>query len=134
MQKLLILKGLPASGKTTKARKWVEEDPKNRVRISRDCIRRMLGPYWIPQRESLVTELEVNIIENAINQNYSVIWDNTNFRIVKEAIQQKFPEVDVIEVFIDTSLNECIKRNAKRKGTEKVPEETIKRMYNKYLK
>jgi predicted kinase len=55
MSKLFITVGLPASGKSTYSKKWVEESPKTRVRVNRDDIRRMLGPYWIPTRESLVT-------------------------------------------------------------------------------
>lgn len=32
--KLIILQGLPGSGKTTYARKWINEDFKNRVRVN----------------------------------------------------------------------------------------------------
>lgn len=40
---LIITRGLPASGKSTFARAWVEEDPGNRVEINRDSTRKFLG-------------------------------------------------------------------------------------------
>jgi predicted kinase len=48
MQQLIICVGLPASGKSTFSKSWVLEDPKTRVRVCRDDIRRMLGLYWVP--------------------------------------------------------------------------------------
>jgi len=43
-QCLLILMGLPASGKTTYANQWVAEDPDNRVCLNYDDIQRGLVP------------------------------------------------------------------------------------------
>lgn len=54
MSKLIITRGLPASGKSTWAKQWVLEDPEHRVRINQDDIRLMLGKYWVPKRESLL--------------------------------------------------------------------------------
>lgn len=45
MNRLIICRGLPASGKTTWAKEWVMKDPGNRVRINLDDIRSMLGKY-----------------------------------------------------------------------------------------
>lgn len=45
MSKLIITRGLPASGKSTWAKQWVLEDPEHRVRINQDDIRLMLGKY-----------------------------------------------------------------------------------------
>ena len=41
MSKLIITRGLPASGKSTWAKQWVLEDPEHRVRINQDDIRLM---------------------------------------------------------------------------------------------
>ena len=68
MIEILYTVGLPASGKTTYARQWVQEDPKHRVRINRDDIRRMLGPYWIPTREDLVTDIEWSCIVDCVKK------------------------------------------------------------------
>ena len=50
MPKFIILQGIQGSGKSTFAKKWVEEDPIHRVRWNNDDCRRMCGPYWIPER------------------------------------------------------------------------------------
>ncbi len=42
MKKLLVL---PASGKSTYAVNWVNENPEHRLRINQDSIRRMFGNY-----------------------------------------------------------------------------------------
>ena len=39
MSKLIITRGLPASGKSTWAKQWVLEDTENRVRINQDDIK-----------------------------------------------------------------------------------------------
>ena len=58
MSKLIITRGLPASGKSTWAKQWVLEDPEHRVRINQDDIRLMLGKYWVPNREPLVQHIQ----------------------------------------------------------------------------
>ena len=57
MKTILILRGLQGSGKTTFAKEWVNKDPESRVRFNRDDIRNMLGKYWVPKRESLITDI-----------------------------------------------------------------------------
>ena len=45
IRKVLVLRGLQGSGKSTFAKQWVNEDPEHRVRFNRDDIRNMLGKY-----------------------------------------------------------------------------------------
>lgn len=66
MSKLIITRGLPASGKSTWARQWVLEDPKHRVRINQDDIRLMLGKYWVPKREPLVQHIQEEALIEAL--------------------------------------------------------------------
>lgn len=130
---LLILRGLPASGKTTFARDWVNEDPKNRVRVNRDDIRRMLGPYWVPSREKLVTSIENQSISSALDKGYSVVSDSTNFRWDEEKTRwyAKFYSCNVKIKDFNTSVEECIRRDKLREHT--VGEEVIIRMAKKYM-
>lgn len=145
MQQLIICRGLPASGKSTFAKAWVLEDPEHRVRVNRDDIRRMLGPYWIPSREDLVTDLEKMSTIKALSRKYSVIIDATNFRshwLDAVNLAEMFPDKTwfglqvqvVIKDFTDVSIETCIERDNLRSKEEQVGEEVIRNMYNKYLK
>lgn len=140
MQQLVICKGLPASGKSTWAKAWVLESPKTRIRVNRDDIRRMLGPYWVPSREDLVTEYEQDMVTTALRNGYSVIVDATNFKdqwiidIHKRATAYS-PNIELkVQDFTHVSLEECIKRDSLRVKSEQVGEKVIVGMYDKYLK
>ena len=60
-QCMMIVRGLPGSGKSTFAKRWVAQDPENRVRVSRDDLRYQLyGKYYglTISQESTVTKIE----------------------------------------------------------------------------
>lgn len=78
MSKLIITRGLPASGKSTQAKQWVLEDPEHRVRINQDDIRLMLGKYWVPKREPLVQHIQEEALIEALLKGYDIVIDNTN--------------------------------------------------------
>ena len=78
MSKLIICRGLPASGKSTWAKQWVLEDPEHRVRINQDDIRLMLGKYWVPSREKLVQHIQEEALIEALLKGYDIVIDNTN--------------------------------------------------------
>ena len=78
MSKLIICRGLPASGKSTWAKQWVLEDPEHRVRINQDNIRLMLGKYWVPKREPLVQHIQEEALIEALLKGYDIVIDNTN--------------------------------------------------------
>lgn len=134
MQQLIICRGLPASGKSTFAKAWVLEDPKNRIRVNRDDIRRMLGPYWVPSRENLVSVIEKKCIFMALEQEYSVVVDATNFRppVLPETADIYKCEW-LVKDFTDVSVEECIERDSKRPKEEQVGAEVIINMAKKYL-
>lgn len=139
-QTLYVLIGLPASGKTTWAREWVNEKPKERVRVNRDDIRRMLGPYWVPQREDLVTDIEDSMITDALSLHFDVVVDSTNLRgtdrfkqlIFEGEILEWFNDVQIkVKDFRDVPVETCIERDAKREEGH-VGEDVIRKMANKY--
>ena len=133
MNRLLILQGIPASGKSTFAKQWVEEDPKNRVIVNRDSIRRGLGVYWVPSRENLVSDIEYYHVKIAMDWNYDICIDATNLnpnylnQWVNLAIDEKY----TIEYKkFDISLEEALERDKNREFPVGV--EVINQFYNKY--
>lgn len=140
-KKLILTRGIQGSGKSTWARKWVEEDPTNRVRINNDDIRNMLGKYWVTEREPLVSEIKQDIVTNAMSRGYDIVVDNMNLNpkevkfwqdIVKQNNEvnpiSKYPyEIEFKDFFIP--LEECIRRDAMRPNPigEKVIRDTWRR-------
>ena len=133
MNKLLILQGIPASGKSTFAKQWVEEDPKTRVIVNRDSIRRSLGVYWVPSRESLVSDIEYCYVKSAMDWNYDICLDATNLNpnYLSQWIDlAKEFEYKIEYKKFDISLEEALERDKNREFP--VGEKVIKGFYNKY--
>lgn len=78
MPKIILTRGIQGSGKSTWAKKWVEEDPTHRVRWNNDDYRKMLGPYWIPERENLVSAGKSDFLNKAMTLGYDIVIDNMN--------------------------------------------------------
>ena len=135
MSKLIICRGIPASGKTFWAKQWVLEDPEHRVRINQDDIRLMLGKYWVPSREKLVQEIQFDAILEALSRGFDVVIDNTNLnkkvldgfdRLIKTFKDYEIEYKD----FFDTPLSVCIERDKTR--DVQVSEKIIRNFYNNY--
>jgi predicted kinase len=135
MSRLLITRGLPASGKTTFAR---ELQP-GVVRVNRDELRRMLhGRRLFTQRaEGQVTRVQRASVEALLRAGTDVIVDDTNLRAqtVREWAQLADRVGAAFEVhdFTDVPLGECLRRDADRPDDERVGAEPIRRMYDRYL-
>lgn len=138
MQKLIILQGLPASGKSTYAKKLVNENPENTVIVNRDSIREGLGKYWVPSRENLVTRIENKMIDIALAENYNVIVDavNLNPKTIAKLKQYERVNVEVIYKHFEIPLWKCVLRDWKRGlfGGRKVGYKVIKGFYDRYYK
>ena len=139
MNKLILTRGIQGSGKTTWARQWIAEDPKNRVRINNDDIRNMLGNYWVVEREPLVSEMKQYLTQAAMDRGYDIVIDNMNLNPKEVKFWEKVVElnnedpdgykyeIEFKDFFIP--LEECIRRDAMRPNPigEKVIRETWKR-------
>lgn len=133
--KLLLLRGLPASGKTTFAKELARNDG-NWVRVNKDDLRNMLhGGRWSGKHERRIVQLERQLVEKALKDGKNVVIDDTNFNSIhekqyREIAKQYNADFEIKE--FDTPLEECIKRdNARPNG---VGETVIRKMYNQYLK
>ncbi len=81
MATLYIMRGLPGSGKTTKAKEIiVAHDPRRPIkRVNRDELRLMLdGGKHSKEREKFVKQIEENIILRSLENDIDVICDDTN--------------------------------------------------------
>lgn len=122
MAKLYTMVGLPGSGKST----FAKHHP-NCVVVSTDEIRAELFGDANEQKEgNKVFAVAFERIANALAENKDVIFDATNVgRKNRKQILKRFEAVH-IAVYINTSVEECKRRNAKRERV--VPNEVIDRM------
>lgn len=145
IQELIVLRGLPGSGKTTYAREWVEWDSTNRIRVNRDDLRLIQSLDWykskktLKERESYLTKVEESLIMLGLSEGKSVIVDATNFKDLQrfKDIIKIMSEINKLNIKftlkpIATSIEECIKRDSLR-GTSKVGVKVIHNMYKKYI-
>lgn len=133
--KLLILSGLPGSGKSTWAKQFVS-DNKDWVRVNRDDLRNMRGTYWIPKQEDMITHMEDQCVLAAFRNGLNVVLDSTNLNANRNKARylkykESFPELTVEYKFIETPIEECIKRDLVRPNS--VGEKVIRDMYSKYF-
>lgn len=133
MSKLFLMMGAPGSGKSYWAEHHVTSVDKY---ISRDEIR-----FSMLEDGDDYFAKEGKVFDDFIKQiNCSLmIYDNVfadathlNFSSRNKTISRITAPVDEINViFLDTPLELCLERNAKRTGRKFVPEDTIIDMYNR---
>lgn len=145
IRKIVILRGLQGSGKTTAAKAWVNEDPEHRIRFNRDDIRNMLGKYWIPSREGLIDSMYWDFLTQATTSGYDIIIDNMNLNEkyideIKEFVEETNSwlrqsildlqyEIEIKD-FFNVPLQTCIDRDAQRENP--IGERIIRNTFNKY--
>lgn len=134
--KLIILQGIPGSGKSTWAREFIKTNSNTHVIVSRDEIRKMFGNYWVPNREGFVDDVEKLSIIEGLNRGFNVIVDATNLNsiTVNKLIQIARENVNNVTVEykpFNTDLKECIRRDSLRENP--VGEEVIRKFYRKYI-
>jgi predicted kinase len=136
MTRLLITRGLPASGKTTFAQKLQPQV----VRVNRDDLRRMLhGQRLYTQwAEGQVTHVQRASVEALLRAHASVIVDDTNLRqkAVREwaELAAKFGASFEVHDFTEVPVEECIRRDTERPAGDRVGAGVIQRMHDRYLK
>lgn len=138
---LFILRGLPASGKSTVSREMIARQPTGSiVRLNRDDIRAMMfgSEYRRPtfEAEKLVSLVEHGPIEALLRAGTDVIVDDTNLRtrFVKDLMviaDRAGATVKIMDEFLDVPLSECLRRDQQRENP--VGDAVIVNMHNKYL-
>lgn len=143
MNKIILVQGIPGSGKSTWAKKWVEEDPIHRVRWNNDDCRKMCGPYWIPEREDFISEIRKKFLNEAMREHKDIVIDDMNLsqktiNYYDDLIEEfntfntyKKENMYTIEYkLFNTPVEECIRWDALRPNP--IGEKTIKEIHKKY--
>lgn len=135
MKKVYVYRGLPASGKSTAARKMLDENPGKFKRINKDDLRAMLdNGHFSRGNEKFVVKVRDMLILTALEEGKHVIIDDTNIhpkhsqRIAE--LVKGIAEVEVVD-FMHVDVETCIARDLLRQNS--VGERVIRRMWKEYL-
>lgn len=134
-QKLIILRGLPASGKSTWAKEFVKSND-NWKRVNKDDLRDMIdGGSWSKDNENAILSIRDLMVKKFLEQGFSVIVDDTNFEDkhierISDIVLNHSGIVECTLKDFDAPLKELIERDKSRPNP--VGAGVIKRMYFKY--
>lgn len=135
MQQVIVLVGIPASGKSTWAKDKVKED-QSYVRINRDELRIMMNNYvFSSDNEKLVVSTRDHILRAALRMNRNIIIDDCNinrrnFSDIVSVVKSLNINCTIMEKSFYIDLNGALERNNTRDGVAKVPDIVIKKMWN----
>lgn len=135
-KKIYVTKGLPGCGKSTWAREFIDKNLGTVINICKDDLRAMLhNKHHSKARENYIQDIRDMITINSLENNFSVIWSDTNLHPIHEKrareIAEKFEvEVEIVD-FTHIPIETCIQRDLKR--LESVGERVIRDNYRKYL-
>lgn len=150
MNKVIILKGLPASGKTTWAREMLDKYPNEYKRINKDNLRSMIDDnQWSKVNEKLILKVRDRLINLFMEQKVpNIIIDDTNLNPIHEEQIRKLVKnwndflllrsdssnyipYEVEVKFFGTPVEECIERDKARPNS--VGKEVILSMWSKFI-
>lgn len=129
---LIILIGVPGSGKSTYANELLKQK-QNLVKISRDDFRFMLRNKWYVEEEveHLISSIADTSVFAALKKGFDVVLDNShcNAKTLKETIDKfgKHARIILKVIGAELSIKQIKAQNLNR--TKAVPEGVIDRMY-----
>ena len=141
VHKIIICQGIQGSGKSTWARNWVQEDPLHRVRWNNDDMRLLMGQYWVPSREPLLSKIRALFMNTTMDYGFDIVIDDMNlnphtteyYEVLVQAYNATHDDKYVIEYrLFNTPLDVCIERDAKRKNP--IGAKVLTDTYTKYEK
>lgn len=136
--KVIILKGLPASGKTTWAKEQVKNGNGQVKRVNKDDLRAMLDEgKWSKEREKFILFMRNEFISRSLVNGFTIIVDDTNLapKHIEEISEQVDKlskllgwtiEIEINDSFCAVPMRECIRRDALRPNP--VGRDVIRRM------
>ncbi len=132
--KLIMLRGLPASGKSTKAEEIIKGG--EFFRVNRDLLRKMLHcDVYTGKREDTTIHAQQLLVAHLLEQGKNVIVDDTNLGEKHEQMWRTLAEMygatfEIINMMDEVSWTECVSRNELRPN--KVPRGVIENMALQY--
>lgn len=137
MKKLIMFKGLPGSGKDTKAKELIKQFPNDYKRVNKDDLRNMLDlGKWSEDSEKLIIKIRDLIISEILMHDKHVLCTDINLHpkheIRLKEIAKQYDARFCLMDLTDVDIEMCIKRDLKRKKS--VGEKVIRGIYNQYLK
>lgn len=134
MAKLTIMRGLPASGKSTKAKELLSVG--NTVRINKDLLRTMLHfDNFTGRNEGMTRDAARELAAMYLSKGVNVIIDDTNLnegtvQSWKDLAKIHNAKIEYHDMF-DVSVEECIDRDSQREN--KVGKHVIQKMALQHL-
>ena len=141
MKKLIILRGLPASGKSTYAKALLEDNLGMYKRLNKDELRQMLdNNHHTKSNEKFIERMRDLMLVEAFKEGKHVIIDDTNLsdrpierirQVVQNYCKNAGDQVQIEVKDIAATLAECLKRDEERE--KKVGKKVIMRMYKQHI-
>lgn len=133
MNTLYVLCGCPGAGKTTWARRNLNNN--HTCYISRDEIRfRLLNDnddYFAKENDvynTFVAKIAANLkVRNVVADATHI--SNCSRKKLLSSIAKITPKFEVIYITFPVEIDMCLARNARREGRAQVPESVVRRMY-----
>lgn len=130
-----MMRGLPASGKSTKANEIIAGGGEF-YRVNRDLLRKMLhNDIFSHQREMITIDMQELLVVKLLSDNKNVIVDDTNLSDKHEDLWRKVAEscgakFEIIDMMDGLTVAECVRRNEFREPG--VPNGVIENMALQY--
>lgn len=140
MPTIHLTTGLPASGKTTRARELMAQARGGLRRVNLDDIRAMLDDcggerVWTHKHEAAAQAIQESAVLAAVRDGFDVVVDNTHLTArMPGRLKSVLAAVDGLSFevhdFTNVPLEECLKRDAARANP--VGEESIRRLHERH--
>jgi predicted kinase len=140
-KKVIILRGLPASGKSTYARNLLDENPGAYKRLNKDELRVMLdNNHHTNHNEKFIEKVRDLMLIEALVDGKHVIVDDTNLsdrpverikNVIRKFNADHNQQVQVEIKEMNVSLDECLERDKSR--DKKVGDEVILKMHRQHI-
>jgi 2',3'-cyclic-nucleotide 3'-phosphodiesterase len=134
-KKLIMLRGIPGSGKST----WIEKRNLEKYTLSSDRLRLMFSnpnPYISQENNQRVWEIFNEMLISRMKVGDFTILDatHTDKKSIKKH-EQLCSQYGYLLIIVDfkITLDEALERNKTRPEYQKVPEEVITKMYNNLI-